>query len=612
MTGEVEIGTDESAAAATYGAVEENTTRTGGMTRSSRAAGRPAFWAAAGMLLLVMLALVPLIDNGNVAVPDDGVYASQVKLLSQGTWSMRRPAAAIDADGMNSAIGPELVFRDRQVPYPRHPMFTMVLVPFYRLGGIGGMAVFSVLGAWLASVSAGLLARRLDPCYGIPALAVMGIGSPLLFDAFLISAHAMAAALCGFVALGVAQVVDDRRRWPLIYLLICVTALVGLRSEATIVMALTAAVVGLMSVRIRPRLRIDRLAALTGIAIGVVTAVAYLGDAWWTRSIKDRDGGVPQPLIRGLTDRRDPLSATWVSLIRPWVADNRTAQAAIVIAVVAVILAAISIRVAPSRWLLPMTLTVFAAGCLVYQNVITPLLLTGLIGAFPLLVAGMILLRRADLHRPMVVRHIAIAVLSIAVITLTSYEVGGGVEWGGRFYHLLIPPLVPLVVLGLHHGYRTLPPRPAKVAATALVVGALALSGIIIQQHRWMRQITRTATTAAGSFALDHAGPADTDGRPLVIMGLMTSDGSARMFWDPSDSVDVVTAVGVADVFRLVTRAHEHGYPEVTLVTDIPLAGLQALGNRPLTDIGWRIDAVRPVQNTPFGLVRLAPTTGTG
>jgi len=522
---------------------------------------------------------------------------------------MQRPAAAIDANGVNSAIAPDFIYRDRQIPYPRHPLFPSALVPFNRLGGIGGMLLFSVLGAWLASVSAGLLARRLDRYYGIPALAVMGIGSPLLFDAFLISAHAMAAALCGFVALGIAQVVEDRRRWPLIYLLICVAALVGLRSEATIVMVVTAGVVGLMAIKFRPRLRIDRLAALTGTAIGVVTAVTYLGDAWWTRSIKDHVTGVPQPLIRGLTQHRDPLAATWVSLIRPWEGDGQAAEAAIVLAVAAVLLAAVSVKVAPTRWLLPVSLTGLAAGCLVYQNLVGPILLTGLLGAFPLLVAGLILLHRSDLLRPMITRHLAIGVLSVAAITLMTYEVGGATEWGGRFYHVLLPLFIPLVVLGLHRGFQALPPRPATAAAIAVAVTSIAVSGLALQQHSWMRHITKALTTSTRAFTVDNPRTTSPGSRPLVIIGLVTPDGTSRMFWDPSNPADVVTAVGADDVFRVVTRAEQNSYHEVTIVTDIPLTGLLLLGRRPLDRIGWEIKNASPIRGTPFGLVRLGPIT---
>lgn len=570
------------------------------------------FWVVAAVVLAAMLALVPLIDNGSVAVPDDGVYAAQTKLVADGSWSMRRPAAAIDADGRNSAIGPDFVTGDRQVPIPRHPLFISVLVPFFRLAGLGGLVVFSVLGAWLAAVAAGLLARRLDARLGIPALLVLAVGSPLLFDAYLVSAHAMAAASCGFVALGVAQVVEDRRRWPLAYLLVCVVGLVALRTEGTIVMVLTAGVVGLMAVRPRRRPRLDGLAATTAVAIGAATVLTYLADAWWTRSIKDGVAGGPQPLIRGLSSHRDPLGATWASLLRPWPGDNRSAQAAIVVAVVAVILAAVSVKVAPRRWLLPVALTVTAAGCLIYQNVVTPVLITGLVGAFPLVVAGTILLRSSDLRAPTVVRHLAICALSVATITVTSYEVGGAVEWGGRFYHLLLPLLVPLVVLGLRHGYDAMPRRPAIAATAAVAVAAVALAGLIVQQHRWLRQVTRATTSAAESLALGGRRSVGPDGRPLVVMGLLSADGSARMFWDPSGPVDVVTAAGVPDLFRLVARAKEHGYPDVTLVTDIPPSGLLALGRQPLADMGWAISSVKAVDDTPFGLVRLAPVGDRG
>lgn len=572
------------------------------------------FWASAVLLLILMLALIPAMSNGHTAVPDDGVYAAQARLLAARSWSEARPAAAIDADGVNSTIGPSFIYADRQVPYLRHPLFPIVLGGLYWLGGFGAMLVFSTTGAWLAAIAAGLMARRLDLRYGVPALALTAIGSPLIFDAYIVSAHAMATAMCGFAALGVARIVDGQRRTGLALSLPCAVLAVFLRTEAVVAMIAITGVVALLSLHPRQRPRVELQGLIAALSIGAVSALAYLVDSYWTLALKTSFDSGPQPLFRELIEARDPVSAAWISLLRPWYGDGRDAQAALVLGVVAILLSAVALKVAPRRWLLSVALLVLGAGCLAYQVLAGVTLATGFIATFPVAVGGIILLSRQALRRPMVVRNLGISVVAVIGITITSYGIGGANEWGGRFYHLLIPLLVPIAVLGLDNGRVMMPRLPSQVAASAAVVGTVAISLIGLGYIRGARDVSQQAVDAARGFAMDHvpAHDAPPTRRPLVIVGMLQGDGTGRIFWEPTPDVDVISAIGIGDLFTVIDRARQHGYPSVSVITNISPTVLSIVGDKRLEGTGWELGDLEPVSGTQFGVVEFGPPHDNG
>lgn len=574
--------------------------------------GIRGFCAVAALLLVLLLGLIPVMNNGAVAAPDDGLYAAQAKLLTDGTWSERRPAAAIDANGVNSTIGPSFVYKDRQIPYLRHPLFPTVLSWFYRVGGFDGLIAFSVLGVWLAAIAAGLMGRMLDHRYGMLALLLTGIASPLIFDAYLVSAHGMAAGLSGFVALGVAHLIDRRRAWHLAYALPCAVLLVALRTEGIIVLLATTAVVGLFAIRLRP-FRIDRLAIVTAGGVGVVSLLAYLADSRWTQSLKQATGSANQPLLREAISNRDPFGAAWISLIRPWYGSTLNANSAVVFAVVAILLAAATIRISAARWLLPVSLLVLAAASLLYQQFGDDVLISGLISAFPVAIGGLILLRRQDLTRHLIPRHLLISMLAIITITVTSYSNGGAIEWGGRFYHVIIPLLVPVAMVGLHHGYRKLPRWPARIAAGAVIVISVSLSLLALGYLHSARELSSRMLHGAIPFTHEQVRSSGTDARelrPLLIVGMLYPDGTGRTFWDASGDIDVISSSGVADLFTVIARARNAGYPSVSVITPILPTTLSVIGNKRLEGTGWGIRDLKPILDTPFGLAEFGPPDG--
>lgn len=569
------------------------------------------FWIAAVGLLVVLAGLIPVLGTPAIAVPDDGVYAAQAALLSRGSWSERRPAAPVDDNGVHSSIGADLTYRDRQIPYLKHPLLPTTLGRFFAAGGFGGLLVFSVLGTWSAAVATGLMARRLDRRYGIPALVLTGVGTPLVFDAYLVSAHAMAAGLCGLVALGVAQVVEDRRWRPLIFVLPSAALVVGLRSEGTVAMVAFAVVVGLLSVRVRPW-RIDRRAATTSIGLAATTVLAYFIDGGWTRSIESAAGGTVRSLVRTIPGGRDPLGVVWISLIRPGEIRAGSTMPAVVLGLIATVLAAVVVKVAPRRWLLPLTLTVVSTLGLVVQQMGTPWMVTGLAATFPLLPAGLILLHRHDLVGPMVVRNLGVAGLTVLAVTATTYSEGGAAEWGGRFYHLVIPLLVPVVVLGLHRGYSALDPTPARVIAASVLLGALLTSLIGLRyiahaRHQYRATIDATAAFVTRTTSTDHS--AAPGRRPVVVVVPGLGGGMRRMYWESGRPYDTLYDGDSLNADRFIDRLRQDGYPAVTVVTNLTGADLAILDTAPPQGARWGARRIERIPGTGFTLIEFGPAT---
>ncbi len=441
-----------------------------------RAAGgtrRVALHAAA--LLVALLAIVALVDNGASAITDEGAVVAQVDALSQGGWAIDLPLPSVDPDGEFVTMENSDVVGATFHPYAKHPAYPVLLVPFWSLGGHLGLLVASALGTWAAAVVAMFLCRRMlagtpttapagatttPTCtrrvedLGLVTLWVLGLGSPLLFGATTVMAHSLAAALTGGVVLTLVAALGDgvplRRRVPLVLAgLVLAVPLVLLRSEGLFAVAGIAAALGLCSIRsLRPP-HIDPARALTSVALAGLGIASYLFDGRLAASIQG-DEGISNFVIGaqevGFVDGR--LLALWASVLRP--GNPRLGPAAIVlfIATVCLIAGAVLWRRSPRHRSLAVQLVVAGAALTVVRQFLPVGQVTGLVAAFPLLVMGLVQLRRADLASFTARVCLITSAVAASLVLATSYSIGGAAEWGGRFYHLLLPLVVPLAVTG--------------------------------------------------------------------------------------------------------------------------------------------------------------------
>ncbi len=148
-------------------------------------------------------------------------------------------------------------------------------------------------------------------------------------------------------------------------------------------------------------------------------------------------------------------------------------------------------------------------------------LVPGLLPATPWLVAGAVAFRPSAL-RPVLPRFLVVASAAAAgVILATQYSFGGGVEWGGRFYAVVLPLAAPVAVAALwpaSPGWwrsTTGVPALAAVAVTAVVsVGGLLA---VRSSHAATADLGRELATAAR--AAPPGRPGDPDPRAVVVGG---------------------------------------------------------------------------------------------
>jgi hypothetical protein len=121
-----------------------------------------------------------------------------------------------------------------------------------------------------------------------------------------------------------------------------------------------------------------------------------------------------------------------------------------------------------------------------------------------------------DAHGPLATFLLAMAAVAAAGVLLTQYRIGGGVEWGGRYFAYLLPLAVPALVVALASAAAAVPARREVTAAALVIAALLPLLGVqaLRHSHDATRLLIRRLDTAAAQ-----APPGDSgrDHRPVVI-----------------------------------------------------------------------------------------------
>ena len=156
----------------------------------------------------------------------------------------------------------------------------MLLALADRAGGVAAMVLLSLAGTLAAAALAAALARRIDPALARPTVWVVGLASPLLFDGYLVMAHALAAALAVGAVLLAVRAVEERSPVAAAAVAPCVAAAVMLRTEAVFVAA------GLAIVAVVVSRRRDSFLVAAAATVGALAAMA--GEDWWSRQILGR------------------------------------------------------------------------------------------------------------------------------------------------------------------------------------------------------------------------------------------------------------------------------------------------------------------------------------
>ena len=542
-------------------------------------------------LALVLLALVPLVGTGASFSADEGAAIVQARSLSRGDgWIVEHPVPQADPTGVNyplenSERGPRGV-----APYAKHPLYPVLLAAVDRLGGVTGMVLLSLAGTLAAAAMAALLARRLDPALDRPVLWVVGLGSPLLFDGFLVIGHALGAALAVAAVLLAVRAVERRRPLDVLAIGPVVAAGVMLRTEFVFVALALAATVFVAGLAAR-RLAVPALVA----AVSVTAAVAArAGDREWTGRILGPAGaGVPLPpgtlAGGGVAGRFRGFVLTWLT---PGYGDGGTVHLALVVMLVSVAVAAWLARRRPEEARLITGASVTAVGAAVVALVAAPANgVPGLLVAFPLAAAGLLLVRRD--HVTATAGRLALGTFGLFAlgVVATQYQRGGSGEWGGRYFAVGIAVVTPVLVLAVRDAGRRLAPQVRRIAGVALAGCMVALSVMGAGSLRAAHQRNGSMNDAVAAAAA--ATPAG-DGGPAVVVA---ADGTlARHGWPTFDQARWLLAS--AGVPALAERLRAAGIPQFVHVTRDPAGpggGLTVVDRRAGGDAGrpWYVMVVR-------------------
>lgn len=438
-------------------------------------------WAHVTTLGVLLLALVPVVGTSYSFSPDEAVAITQARSLAQGQgWMVEHPFSEIDPEDHFYPVAGSSRGADGIAPFAKHPIYPLVLAGLHGVGGISAMVVLSVLGTVAAAAFAALLAREATGGLERPVVWAVGVASPLLFDAYLVIAHSLGAAL---VTAAVLAVVRSTRRLErqlpartnlLLAAATCLLVVaVLLRSEALIFALALGVATFVTGVTIRrPILPIWAM-----VMAGSGMAAAVLEKQLQSVFIGGDRGMVALPTAEG----GGFFAARLAGFLNTWLLPTSdTTPGAALMLVVVVALAAAAVLVLRFRPKRPEMLLVLSAGAtvlVVLAFLAQPTrVIPGLLVAFPLAVFGIGLVDRTYFEPPGRLVLTVTAGLFIAGVLATQYPVGGSSEWGGRYFALAIPILTVLAVDALARRAPAVPVPVRQWSGAGLVACSVLLA----------------------------------------------------------------------------------------------------------------------------------------
>ncbi len=550
-----------------------------------RAWAAPAWTHLLG-LAAILLVLVPVVGTSQSFLADEGAAIIQARSLAAGHgWLVGNPLPEVDPTGAWYPVVNAEQGQKGFAPLAKHPAYSLLAAGADRVGGVTGIILLSLAGTLAAAGLAAALAGRIDGSLVRPTLWVVGLASPMLFDGFLSMAHTLGAALATAAVLAAVVAVQDHRPAVALWVAPAVAGAVLLRSEALLFAAALALVRAVVAIRREYRVP-D--AVVAGTAVAAALGARLVERVWIARitggAVAATSVGVPAAGGSFVRGRVDGFLMTWLN---PAYGGSVALRLCLLVMLPAIGWCAYRARAYPEDRAEILSGAALAAGAAVAAAVMEPgNVVPGLLIAFPLATAGMLVLRRQLFATVGPVVIAATAALYACAVLATQYAEGGNGEWGGRYFALLVPAAVPVLLAGLRLQGRALAPAVRRGAVAALVVCSVALSTMAIGGLRTSHEVA--ARVAA---RIDAAGRMTGDPRPVV---LTTWVGGARQVWPTFDDhrwlyvprTDVAAASGrlqAAGVHRFlfVTFDLEADRPQLAgfavVSTDGPAGGYQIL-----------------------------------
>lgn len=498
-------------------------------------------WVHAAGLALVLCIVLPIVGATGQFSADEGAAATQAIRLERGDgWTMADPFPAADPTG--EAFPFELSSRNgaKFAPFAKHATYAVLLAAAFRVAGRLGMIALSILGTVVAAWLAGRFSRALDDKLAVVTLWTVGLASPLFFDSYVVIAHTLGAA-CAIGAVFCAwRMLDGQVRAGSLVTIVALIAVGTLLRTEMVIFAVGLAA-GVVVLRYRRRVPwLLAAAPLAGAACG------FAIDALLARTVMGGSGMVTPALAQ---TTGGAVASRVFAFVVTWLLPSYSLGAEAAVLLVAVVTGVVAAHIACTRPDEHQGIRVFALTAAVAGVVrlgLGPGPVPGLLVALPLLPIGVIALRvRWPLHEAAHFALVVVGVFAVGVIA-TQYRTGGSGEWGGRYFALAIPVVVPVVLWAGQGVIGRLDNRTAHIAVLAVMTLSLALSTLAVVTVRHFHDESNALATAVDRVT--HAQPADDGGSPVVV----ASDGAAARF--AFDVVDRTRWLTVSDT-RLATYA---------------------------------------------------------
>lgn len=482
-------------------------------------------WAHAAAAFVLLALLLPVVTLDAQYSADEGATLAQAQQLADGgDWVFAHPFPEVDPENDAFPLHRSDYGANGVVAYGKHPLYTLTLVAALRMGGVVGVLLLTILGTATAAFVCGLLAGRLRPGLERPTLWVTALVSPLFFDGFLVMAHSLAAAAAAGALLWVVTALPRATRFAWIGGLACVAATAMVRTEGAffgVALALALAAAAVATRRLRP-------AALAA-AVGATTIAAVAADVAWARAIVGPPVD-PPPVVDGrsfsfLEGRARGFVHTW---IRPsQIVDDGFGPVLLLVGAVALVVAAIVARRRPWEQSSVTALGGLGAALVATGALLsTPVGVPGLLPAFPVLFVGLALVGRRTVDGTEARLLLTVFALFALAVAAMQYAEGGSAEWGGRYFALGLPAIIPVAVLALARTSTVLDREHRRMAVAALAVSSLALTGAGLAALRSVH--VRTDALIDGIVDVAAATGAD----PVVVT---TVPAIPRLAWDHLD-----------------------------------------------------------------------------
>lgn len=528
-------------------------------------------------LTLLMLALWPVIGWHGVFSSDEGAGIAQAKALADGgSLGIRHPFTAADPEGNAFPLQWSAVSEDGYFPLPKRLSYSALLAGADDVAGVPAMILLSIAGTVAAAVGAALLARRLDPSLIVPTFWLTGLASPLFTDGYLVIAHTIGAALAAATLLAVHRATQRTvaSRLALVAILLALATLV--RAEALLFgVALILALACFAWHRREPRLLVVSAASLVGVAGGWA-----LDRSLTSRIVGNGAIAIPAAGAKGsgafFVERLQGFGVTW---LRPGYGDPSVSWVLLVTVGVLGLLAVREVRRSSpdARSIRGLSITVAALAVVVgvVFSVPAPHIVPGLLIAFPAGVWGLAALQRSTLRDPEAqVLAVTGGLFALGVLG-TQYAIGGGWEWGGRYFALGLPCVTPLVAAGLRDAGRRVDRETAKVGLAAVVAASVAVAAMGVGSVRYFREgwgdfVDAVAVDAAQTKAGDGGTPVVVTTEPEVPRAAWDEMGTNRWLLVSRDTMPEILArlrrLGITQLIvitkgpRLVPSIQASGY----------------------------------------------------